>query len=120
LDRLVDLDVDHEFIGKDALRRIRDTGVSRRQVGVIIHTEPFAGPNTSYWPIAANGQRVGQVTSAVWSPRLQQNIALAMVSIAVAEPGQSLVVETDHGPQPATVVDTPFFDPRKSLATGSS
>ena len=117
LDRLVAVDADIEFVGKEALRRIRDEGVSRRQVGLVIEMEPLRGPNTTFWPVLAGGETVGQVTSAVWSPRLEQNIALAMVAVEHSGAGTSLEVMTDRGATPASVVDTPFYDPKKSLAT---
>ena len=41
--------------------------------------KPLTGPNTEFWPIKKNKQIVGKVTSAVYSPRLEMNIALAMV-----------------------------------------
>ena len=117
LDRLVAVDADIEFVGKEALRRIRDEGVSRRQVGLVIEMEPLGGPNTTFWPVLAGGETVGQVTSAVWSPRLEQNIALAMVAVEHSGAGTSLEVMTDRGATPASVVDIPFYDPKKSLAT---
>lgn len=116
LDRLVAVDSDVDFIGKDALRRIRDEGVTRKQVGIVIEMEPLTGPNTTFWPITAGGERVGEATSAVWSPRLAQNIALAMVLIDAADVGTALTIETNLGPKAATVVEKPFYDPKKSLA----
>lgn len=118
LDRLVAVDSAVDFIGKDALRRIREEGVTRTQAGIVIKMEPLTGPNTTFWPITASGERVGEVTSAVWSPRLAQNIALAMVRIDAAEVGTALTVETNLGPKAATVVEKPFYDPKKSLASG--
>ena len=117
LDRLVAVDSAVDFIGKDALRRIRDEGVTQ-QAGIVIEMEPLTGPNTTFWPIAAGGERVGEVTSAVWSPRLSQNIALAMVRVDAADVGTALTVETNLGPKAATVVEKPFYDPKKSLPTG--
>ena len=118
LDRLVAVDSAVDFIGKDALRRIRDEGVTRKQAGIVIEMEPLTGPNTTFWPTTAGGERVGEVTSAVWSPRLAQNIALAMVRIDAAEVGTAMTVETNLGPKAATVVEKPFYDPKKSLASG--
>lgn len=118
LDRLVDLDIDAAFIGKAALRRIRDEGVSRRQVGLVIDADPMMGPNTSYWPVLHDGSRVGEVTSAIYSPRLDQNIALAMAASDATELGTQVEVATPAGPAVATVVERPFYDPKKSLAVG--
>lgn len=116
LDRLVNLDMEADFIGKAALRRIRDEGVARKQVGLIIEADPLTGPNTTFWPINSAGEEVGKVTSAVYSPRLERNIALAMVSVECAHVGMQVEVVLPSGPTMATVVERPFFDPKKSLA----
>lgn len=116
LDRLVDVDMEAEFIGKAALRRIRDEGPRRKQVGLIIDAAPLKGPNTRFWPIFRDAREVGKVTSAVYSPRLGQNIALAMISAECAGIGTTVEVSTSFGPAFATVVERPFYDPRKSLA----
>lgn len=116
LDRLVDLDMKVDFIGKAALRRIRDTGVTRKQVGLRIEGAPLKGPNADFWPVQKGGRLVGQVTSAIYSPRLRQNIALAMVSTDCADIGSKVEIARPQGTARATVVDKPFFDPRKQLA----
>ena len=97
LDRLVALDAPHEFIGKSALQKIKQSGVTRKQVGLVIDGEPFTGPNTTFWPVETDGQAVGKVTSAVYSPRLQKNIALAMVGTGSADIGTELSVMTATG-----------------------
>lgn len=115
LDRLVALDTPHDFIGKAALKKIRRQGIARKQVGLIIDGERLAGPNTSFWPLQLDGAVVGKVTSAVFSPRLEQNIALAMVSVDMAETGTVLTVTTSSDSRTATVVEKPFFDPNKQI-----
>ena len=115
-DRLVNLDMEADFIGKAALRRIRDEGPARKQIGLIIEGEPFKGPNTTFWAINKDGETIGKVTSAVYSPRLERNIALAMVSAAHANLGTQVEVVTNRGPALATVVERPFYDPKKSIA----
>ena len=116
LDRLVDLDMEADFIGKAALLRIREQGVSRIQVGVIIDGEPMKGPNTTFWPIARDGEVIGKVTSAVYSPRLDRNIALAMIAVSHAQIGTEVEIMTPSGPARASVVERPFYDPKKKLA----
>ena len=118
LDRLVALDAPHEFIGKSALQKIKQSGVTRKQVGLVIDGEPFTGPNTTFWPVETDGQAVGKVTSAVYSPRLQKNIALAMVGTGSADIGTELSVMTATGARRAAVVEKPFYDPKKQITTG--
>jgi aminomethyltransferase len=119
LDRLVNLDTEAEFIGKAALRRIRAEGVTRKQVGLVLDTTPLAGPNTDFWPILKDASRVGKVTSAVYSPRLGKNIALAMVDADQAVIGNQVQALADNLMVTAEIVERPFYDPKKSLATGT-
>lgn len=114
LDRLVDLDKEHDFMGRDALRRIRDDGVRRKLVGVEITGDPFAF-NDAKWPARVDGKDVGRVTSALYSPRLRKNIGYAWVPTAHADLGTPLTVETPFGEAPAEVVPRPFVDPTKEI-----
>ncbi|SEL03991.1 aminomethyltransferase [Roseovarius nanhaiticus] len=115
-DRLVNLDIDADFIGKDALRRIHAEGPKRKQVGLVLDCEPLDGPNTTFWTINQGGEVIGKVTSAVYSPRLEKNIALAMVAVDAAMLGAEVDVVTKFGPTKATVVERPFYDPKKQIA----
>lgn len=117
LDRLVNLEMDADFIGKAALRRIRAEGLRRKQVGLVIEGVPLKGPNTRFWSVTREGAVVGKVTSAVYSPRLEQNIALAMLSVECAETGTEVEVDSCSGTARARVVERPFYDPKKKLAT---
>ena len=116
LDRLIDIDADFDFIGKAALQKIRHQGVSRKHVGLVISGPAIEGSNTSFWSLEKDGQLVGKVTSAVYSPRLQKNIALAMVDVQCAALSTEFVVIKPFGNATATVVEKPFFDPKKKLA----
>ena len=120
LDRLVNLESETDFIGKQALKKIKERGISRKQIGLELHCEPLKGPNTTFWEIKKNDKIVGKVTSAIFSPRLKKNIALAMVSIDQTEIGNTLDIFTQKNLVKATVVDKPFFDPKKKIAKGIS
>lgn len=120
MDRLVELDIEADFIGKSALRRIREQGVSRKQVGLVIGGPALTGPNSRFWALEKDGEHVGKVTSAVFSPRLELNIALAMVGKEFAALGTSFDVVTPDGKTTATVVEKPFFDPGKKIAATQS
>jgi len=117
LDRLVSLDNEINFIGKEALHQIKQDGIKRKQVGLEIDCDPLQGPNTNFWPISINGKFMGKVTSAVYSPRLKKNIALAMLDIQFTELGQLIEIHTDFGQQQGVVVEKPFFDPKKAIAS---
>ena len=115
-DRLVNLDANINFIGKEALKKIKQEGIKRKQVGLIIDCDPLSGPNTTFWLIEKGGKTIGKVTSAVYSPRLKKNIALAMVDVNHSELGNQLDVQTHEGKYSATIVEKPFYDPKKKIA----
>ncbi|MEM7168608.1 MAG: glycine cleavage T C-terminal barrel domain-containing protein [Pseudomonadota bacterium] len=117
LGRLIDLDIEAPFIGKKALQRLHHTGTSRCLVGLEIDGDPLARPNEKHWPLDANGEPVGIATSAVYSPRLRKNIALAMVNNEYKALGVGLSVHADGMDRNAIVVEKPFFDPKKSIVT---
>lgn len=115
LDRLVSEKKTADYIGKDALRRIKTAGVKRRLVGIEIEGAPIAF-NTTKWPVSVDGGVVGRVTSAIWSPRLKKNIGYAMVPVASATLGTRVSVEIpEAGAREATVVEMPFVDPQKAI-----
>jgi glycine cleavage system aminomethyltransferase T len=120
LGRLIDLEMETDFIGKSALKEIQASGVERLQVGLEIHGRPLTQPNTTFWPVASERGAIGKVTSAVYSPRLEKNIALALVETAQATVGSRVTVETPQGKLTAEIVPVPFYDPRKSLASGAA
>ena len=117
--RLVDLDMEADFISKAALTLIKERGVSQQLVGLEIDGAPFVGSNDFFWPILKEGVKVGTVTSAIYSPRLQKNIALAMLSIDHTASGRALQVDKLSETRACTVVPIPFYDSKKSLATAS-
>ena len=115
MDRLVDLDVPHDFVGKSALEEIKRNGVSRKQVGLIIDGERLQMPNTKFWPLSVGGENVGKVTSAVYSPRLKKNIALGIISNQFNEIGRTLKVRIQDQMRNAEVTQKPFYDPKKQI-----
>ena len=117
LDRLVHLDSEINFIGKEALKKINKEGVKRKQVGLEIKCDPLEGPNTIFWPIYKNNKKIGKVTSAVYSPRLKKNIALAIVDSDQSNLDNQLKVEIDGKSFDTTVVQKPFFDPKKQITS---
>ena len=68
-----------------------------------------------FFPVYSNGVRIGNVTSACHSPRLEKNIGYAMVPLEFTELGTELEVETTSGKTSAVVVRRPFIDPEKEI-----
>jgi glycine cleavage system aminomethyltransferase T len=60
---------------------------------------------------------IGKISSAVYSPRLKKNIALAMVDIDYSEIGNKFEVTADDKKFNCTIVEKPFYDPKKKIAS---
>ncbi len=114
LDWIVDLDKKADFIGRESLRRLKKEGVKRKLVGVEIEGASFE-LNQTKWDVLADGEKVGQITSAVHSPRLKKNIGYAMLPIDLSKLGTQLIVVTPSGNREARVVHKPFIDPKKEI-----
>ena len=117
LDRLVNLDSDINFIGKTALKKIKDEGIKKIQIGLNIKCKRLSSPNTTFWPLKINDKIIGKVTSAVYSPRLKKNIALAIVDIEYSRIGLEMDVLINSTDFKCEVVKKPFFDPQKKITS---
>ena len=112
---LVDQDKPADYIGKDALKRIKAKGVKRKLVGVEIEGDPIEF-NMTKWTVSRDGKPAGHITSAIYSPRLEKNIGYAMLPIEHAALGtQVTVMAPDSGERKATVAPKPFVDPKKDI-----
>ena len=118
LDRLVSFDTDIDYVGKEALKKIKTEGIKRKQIGLILDCDPLKGPNTTFWEIIKDNKIIGKVTSAVYSPRLKKNIALAIISIGESKIGNIIDVKTSDSVIKGTIIEKPFFDPKKKIASG--
>jgi aminomethyltransferase len=118
LERLVE-EQDADYVGKDALERVRREGVARKLVGVEIGDKQMPEEMEEFWPVHASGREVGYVTNAVWSPRLEKNIGYAWVPIELAGVGTPFEVAWPFGERAeARVAALPFLDPKKEIPQG--
>jgi aminomethyltransferase len=134
LARLVDLDKGR-FVGQAALREEKRRGHAREIVGleadwtrveelfdaVGLPPQVPAAASRVAVPVYGRLGQVGKATSTTWSPTLKRLIALATVEREHASPGakleMELTVEAVRHRVPATVVKTPFFNPKRKTAT---
>ena len=123
------------FVGQPALREEQTQGHARQVVGLAVDwTEveaiyeeiglaPSVGATASRVsvPVYRAGRQVGRATSTTWSPTLKRMIALATVDRPHYGEGTELqieiTVEAVRHKVKATVVKTPFFDPKRKTAT---
>jgi aminomethyltransferase len=134
LGRLVNLDK-NRFVGQKALIEEQKRGHAREIVGLEIDwpqveslyeavgLPPSISPIASRVavPVFKEGNQVGKATSSTWSPTLKKMIALATVKREFTRPGTRLqfeiTVEAVRHQVRATVVKTPFFNPKRKTAT---
>jgi aminomethyltransferase len=134
LGRLVHKDK-NRFIGQSALISEEKLGSARQIVGLEIdwpeverlYEDVGLPPAVSAIasrvavPVFKDGTHVGKATSSTWSPTLKKMIALATVKSAYIRPGTQLqfevTVEAKRHRVRATVVKTPFFNPKRKTAT---
>lgn len=108
LERIVDLA--HDFVGRDALRRAERDGPATRLVGLV-------GPNGQRGRSARqgcavhsnDGREVGIVTSGGPSPTLKRSIAMAYVNSDFSETGTALLVDVRSKMEPVEVTTLPFY-----------
>ncbi len=104
----VNLDVPDDTVGVQALREIAKNGPKRHQLGLKLGgdgPEPFG---FSWEEIHKNGRKVGDMTNCVWSPRLKENIAYALISVEM-KPGDEVTVLRQAGPVSGVLCELPFL-----------
>jgi glycine cleavage system aminomethyltransferase T len=101
------LDLDRpDFVGREALRAVRDDGPARRTVGLVCDGDPFPIMEQHWTITAGDGEPVGVARWAVYSYALERNIVVALVD-AGADP-QGLIVEASDGPRRCEPHPMPF------------
>ena len=112
LDRFVDLAGPDDFIGKQAIAHVVETGPRRLKTGLFISGEPIRQGPIRWWPVSVDGRSVGVVTSATWSPTLEQNMGFSVLDVDFASKGLEVTVATPDGTRTAITTAIPFVDPR--------
>jgi aminomethyltransferase len=104
--------LDHDFIGRAALERVKAEGVKRKLVGFEMtgrgigrHGYAIVFPSG----VDASGAKVGEVTSGSPGPTVGKNVGLGYVPVALAEPGTKLGIDIRGKIIDAVVVKTPFY-----------
>jgi aminomethyltransferase len=118
LDKFVDLEQGVDFLGKKALKKIKAAGIERKLVGLVMHSEPLS-QSAERWSVHREGEPIGTITSAIYSPDLEKNIAMAMVGIDDTEVGTQLTIIIGQENVPATITALPFIDNRDKVWRGS-
>lgn len=107
LGRFVDLDVDDDVIGIEALRTIAADGPTRHQLGIVLEGDDPQPSHEVWHDVIVDGQKVGDMTNGTWSYKLERNIGFGLVSID-CQIGDSVVVRRGSDAVPAKLTDIPF------------
>lgn len=114
------------FVGKDALAKIKAKGVTHKLCGVKFGGEPITWYPADFYHVKNQaGDLVGHITSAWFSPTLQSNVGFAFVPVEFIKTGTPLEVVLPKLYNPtgakvnAEVCKTPFKMPESAeLGTG--
>lgn len=96
-----------EFIGRDAILRVKEQGPSRKLVG--FELQQRAVPRHGY-KILKDGEEVGEVTSGTFSPSLEKGIGLGYIKVPFNEIGTPISISIRGKEVDAQVVKTPFYE----------
>lgn len=94
------------FVGKDALLRLKEQGVARTKVAFEV-----AGRRSPrhHYDISASGNIVGNVTSGVFSPMLGKGVGIGFIKPELAALGTPITISHERVTMEATVCELPFF-----------
>jgi aminomethyltransferase len=95
-----------DFLGRDALIRQQEAGLTRKLVGFEVEDRV---PVRDGYPLVADGQEVGRVTSGSPSPFLRKNIGLAYLPIDKTAVGTQVFAIVRGREVPCRIVPTPFY-----------
>ena len=102
------LDGSIDFLGLKSLQKIVSDGIKRQIRGVL-----FEGGRCTTcsipWPIMVGDKKVGDISSAIWSPRLEANVGLAMIDRDFWNVGQIVSVQMpENNIANGEIVELPF------------
>lgn len=100
------LDVDYDFIGKQALRDRSTSPNKQNLVNVTLDGTPI--PCEHPWPASSGGVRIGELRNAAWSWRLGSWIGLALLNSGLSGAGTTIEVHSPQGVVTARITDEPF------------
>lgn len=99
-----------DFIGRDALAAVKETGVGRKLVGFEMTDRGIARDG---FDVYVDDKKVGVVTSGSPAPFLKKNIGLAFVPVEFANIGQEIKIDVRGKLLTAAVIETPFYRRKK-------
>ena len=108
LDKYVNLDTEVNFLGKEKLKEVNQTGISKKLMGVIIDTKEI-NVSKSIDLIDDKGLKIGELRSGVYSPHFKKVIGIAMLDKPYFEVSQTFKISINDRTFEGKVCDLPFI-----------
>ncbi len=100
------VDLKKDFIGRDALLKLKSQGVKQKLAGFVLLEK---GMPRSGGSIFSENREIGVVTSGNQSPRFRNGFGLGYVVSRYAQPGQEIEIEVRDREIAAKIVELPFY-----------
>ena len=88
---------DHDFIGKEALNKIKKKKIKQKMCGVIFEGKPYKPNGKLLKVLSPKKEIIGRITSGIFSPKYKKNIGLSMILKDYWRENQKIIVETFNG-----------------------
>ncbi len=108
-DRVIDWD--HDFIGREALLRVKDAGPERLLVGLALDPDRRDAYPHQYDPVYLGDELVGHIAAGGFGHTLDQAVALAYLPTEIALSSEPVEVAILGQRTEARVSQAPLFDP---------
>ena len=95
-----------DFVGRDAIARVKESGPKRKNVAFELKEKGFP---RQHYPIAVDGQKVGEVASGTFSPMLERGIGTGYVPSECSKIGVEIGIDIRGKIVPAEIVKPPFY-----------
>jgi len=107
-EKYVNLDSEVQFLGKQKLKEIKAAGIKRKLMGIYIETDKIS-LTKSLKIKDDNGNFIGELRSACYSPHFKKVIGIAMINEPYCKPLATGVIEIDGNTLSVKVCDLPFI-----------
>jgi aminomethyltransferase len=102
------VDLDTDFVGRDALAAQQESGIDQEFVGLMLEERGI--PRHGYDVTTPDGDTIGEVTSGTMSPTLGEPIGLGYVDTEYSDDGTTVAVQIRGTGKEATITTPPFID----------
>ena len=105
-DSYVDLDNDIDFLGKEKLKQIKESGISKKLMGIKLELDNISLSKAI--DINSNSKRIGELRSAVYSPTFNQVIGICMIDKPHFEVNTNVDIIIDNVTHKGILCNIPF------------